>query len=112
QIIGFVKFSVPIATASAPASKNSNTSSAEAIPPIPIIGKSTWRFTSLIILIAIGLIALPDSPPVLLAMIGFLLDKSIRILVSVLIIVKPSAPAVSIAWAMPTISVTFGDNFT
>ena len=41
QAKGSMKFAVPIATAEAPAYKNSKTSSAFIMPPIPMIGKFT-----------------------------------------------------------------------
>ncbi len=74
--------------------------------------KDVCFLTSCTIRIATGLIAGPDNPPVLLAIIGFFVFKSIFIPVSVLIIVNPSAPAASIALAIWTMSVTFGDSFT
>ncbi|CEY34515.1 Uncharacterised protein [Streptococcus pneumoniae] len=62
--------------------------------------------------IATGLIAGPDNPPVRFAKIGLAVFKSRRIPSNVLIIVKPSAPAFSIAFAISTMFATFGDNFT
>src|SRR5699024_2324580 len=88
------------------------TSSLSSIPTITIIGIETCCLTSYIIRIAIGFIAGPDSPPVLLAISGLLLGRWICIPVNVLIIDKPSAPASSTDLAIETISVTLGDNFT
>src|SRR5699024_8334604 len=110
QTNGLLNLAVPTATALAPASKYSITSSAEVIPPIPIIGIFTTSLTSYIILIELGFIAVPERPPVRIAINGRLIGKIICILVNVLIIVSPSAPALSTALAISTTLVTFGDN--
>ncbi len=49
-----------------PAIINSTTSFQSIIPPMPIIGISTLREISKTFAIAIGLIAGPDKPPVIL----------------------------------------------
>ena len=54
---------LPIVTAFAPAIKNCLTSSADCIPPPPIIGVLISRAKSHTILNAIGLIAGPERPP-------------------------------------------------
>src|SRR5699024_12846851 len=110
QTNGLLKLAVPTATALAPASKYSITSSAEVIPPIPIIGIFTTSLTSYIILIEIGFIAGSERPPVRLAINGRLLGKCICIPVYVLIYVSPSASALSTALAISTRLVTLGDN--
>src|SRR5690554_944064 len=61
---------------------------------------------------AMGLIAGPDNPPVLLAKMGRFFLISIRIPVMVLIIVMPSAPPASTALAISVISLTLGDSLT
>ena len=61
---------------------------------------------------ATGLIAGPDNPPVIFAKTGFRVFKSKRTPISVFIIVNPSAPAASTAFAIGTMSVTLGESFT
>ena len=62
--------------------------------------------------IATGLMAGPLRPPVTVARIGFALRRSRRMPISVLMSTRPSAPASSTAFAIATISVTFGVSLT
>ena len=107
-----MKLCAPTATAVAPASKNSIASSALAIPPIPMIGMFTAFATCHTIRSATGFTAGPERPPVILPSNGFLVLISIAIPVNVLIMEIASAPASSTAFAICTISVTFGESFT
>ena len=59
---------------------------------------------------ATGKMAGPEKPPILLAMTGLRVRRSMRIPSRVLIRLMPSAPASSQALAMETISVTFGES--
>ena len=94
---GFIKLAVPISTALAPTSKNSIASAVFCIPPIPITGIFTLCDTCHTHLRAIGLIAGPDKPPVMVEIIGFLLSLSTAIANTVLIKERESAPAFSIS---------------
>ncbi len=69
--VGSIKFIVPSCTADAPAIINSTTSYQFIIPPIPIIGISTFWCTSKTFAKAIGFIAGPDKPPVIFWIFGF-----------------------------------------
>ncbi|CAB4746273.1 unannotated protein [freshwater metagenome] len=60
---------------------------------------------------AIGLIAGPESPPVLPPRCGRIVSKLITIDRTVLISANPSAPASTTPLAIETRSVTSGDNF-
>ena len=59
---------------------------------------------------ATGKTAGPERPPVVFARRGFLVFRSIRIPSRVLIRLMPSAPASSQAFAIDTMSVTFGES--
>ena len=102
---------VPMATAAAPARMNSSASSALQIPPMPITGTRTVWATWYTIRTATGLMAGPDSPPVLLARAKVLRFTSIFIPVRVLIREMASAPPSSAARAMTVMSVTLGLSF-
>ncbi len=67
---GLTKLAVPIWTAAAPAIKNSSASSAVMMPPIPITGIWVACTTCHTIRRATGLMAGPESPPVMLAIFG------------------------------------------
>ena len=86
------------------------TSDADDTPPIPMIGMETAFFTCHIIRTATGNTAGPEKPPVLFASTGLRRLISIRIPSRVLMSASPSAPASSAAFAIDTISVTFGDS--
>ena len=60
---------------------------------------------------ATGKMAGPEKPPMVLAMTGLRVRRSIRMPSSVLMSVSPSAPPSSHALAMDTISVTLGLSF-
>ena len=102
---------VPICTIVAPAKRNSTTSLAVAIPPIPIIGIFTALNTLCTLAIAMGLIAGPDRPPKVVLSLGLRVFKSIAIPTTVLIALTASAPPDSAAWAISSIRVTLGLNF-
>ena len=59
---------------------------------------------------ATGKMAGPENPPMVFAMTGFLVFRSIRSPKRVLIRLMPSAPAASHALAMETMSVTLGES--
>ncbi len=61
---------------------------------------------------AIGLIAGPESPPVILASFGRLVSMSTAMPVIVFINDMESAPASSTLFAIFVMSVTFGESFT
>ena len=75
------------------------------------MGRSTAWAVWYTIRTATGLMAGPDSPPVLLATAKVLFVMSIFIPVRVLIRDRASAPPASAALAVSVISVTFGLNF-
>src|SRR5574344_68048 len=108
QANGLRRFSDPTCTADAPAIIISITSSADATPPLPITGILQAFATCQTIRRAIGNIAGPEKPPVLQAITGLRFLMSIRIPRKVLTSVRPSAPASSTAFAIETMSVTFG----
>ena len=100
---------VPTWTAEAPATRNSIASSADQIPPMPIIGRSgRARAISQTIRSATGLIAGPLRPPISLARIGLRLRQSMAMPLIVLTRLTASAPPSAAARAMATTSVTFG----
>ena len=108
---GLMKFAVPTEMADAPASMNSMASSAVRIPPMPMMGIFTAWAHCQTIRTAMGLMAGPDMPPVLLARAKVLRSISIFIPVSVLISDITSAPPASAALAISAMSVTFGVSF-
>src|SRR5579864_8539135 len=61
---------------------------------------------------AIGLIAGPDSPPVMLLSRGFRVSTSIDIARKVLTRLRASAPAFAATWAIWAIEVTLGESLT
>ena len=111
QAKGSTRLAAPTSTAVAPAIIISSTSAAVDMPPMPITGMSTARATWYTIRRATGNTAGPDRPPVVLAMTGRRVRRSMRMPISVLIRLRPSAPASAQALAMATMSVTLGDSF-
>ena len=109
---GVTKLAVPTCTAVAPASKNSTTSVALMMPPMPISGTFTARATCHTMRKATGLMAGPDNPPVTLASTGRRVFTSIAIPTNVLMSESASAPASTQALAMATTSVTLGESLT
>src|SRR5574341_1332295 len=109
---GFMKFPVPIATADAPASRNSTASSPQVTPPTPTMGMGTALETSHTMRTAIGRIAGPDSPPVHEASFGRRVSTSMAMPTTVLISDTAVAPPAWAALAVSAMSVTFGDSFT
>ena len=89
---------------------NSMASNGQAIPPMPIIGIFTVLKQRHTASNAIGLIAGPLSPPVILASLNRRLRGSIAVPTTVLIMLSASAPASSQAFAMTRIFVTFGES--
>ena len=109
---GLTNWAVPIWTAEAPAMKNSRASSAVQIPPIPTTGMFTVLHTSHTMRRAMGLIAGPESPPVMFPNRGVLVSMLTAIPISVLMRESESAPASSALRAMMVTSVTLGESLT
>ena len=82
------------------------------IPPMPMTGTRAVRATCQTIRKATGLMAGPDSPPVMLASRGRRVSMSIAMPVIVLISESASAPPASALRAITLMSVTFGESFT
>ena len=70
EMAGSIKLAVPTCMDVAPARKNSMASVAFIIPPIPTMGILTALYTCHTIRNATGLIAGPESPPVMVDNIG------------------------------------------
>src|SRR5581483_10868174 len=109
---GCRKVAVPTCTAAAPASMYSAASSAVAMPPQPITAIltarahwKTWRST-------IGLIAGPESPPMMLPRQGLNVFTSIAIDRMVLATTTASAPSASAARATSGMLPVFGVSLT
>ncbi len=98
--------------ADAPASMNSITSSAVLMPPMPITGMRTVFAASHTMRKAMGLIAGPDSPAVMLEMRGWRVSASMAMATKVFTSEMASAPASSAARATSGMLVTLGDSFT
>ena len=77
-----------------------------------MIGTFTALWISYTDLTAIGLIAGPDSPPILFESIGRVVSISIFMALTVFMAVKASAPASTAATAKSAIFDTLGVNFT
>jgi len=107
-----MKQAVPICIALEPASMNSMASVAFIIPPIPQTGILTALYTCHTIRRAIGLMAGPERPPVMVDSKGFRLSASMAIPRKVLTRETASAPAPSTARAISAISVTLGESLT
>ena len=112
-VSGCVKLAVPIWTASAPAAKNSNTSSKFSIPPIPMIGISKTLYKRETQPIATGLIPIPEYPPWTMVFLNFPFTNSnfIEVPFNVFIALTASAPAFCAASPSFSIEVTFGVSF-
>src|SRR6185436_14719175 len=92
--------------------RNSRTSSALVIPPIPMIGTPGMADAiSHTMRTATGLIAGPERPPVLAAIRGARFRQSIAMPFIVLMAEMPSAPPSIAAFAIGTMSVMFGVSF-
>src|SRR6185437_8071233 len=109
---GSQKFAVPTSTAAAPASMNSITSSAVVMPPMPMTGISTVCAASYTMRRAIGLIAGPLKPAVMLEMRGLRVLASMAMPTKVFTSETASAPAFSADLAMAAMLVTLGESFT
>ena len=79
---------------------------------MPITGILTAFATSYVILKAIGLIAGPDRPAVLLLNTVLRLSMSMAMALNVLTRLSASAPTSSHAFAISTMSLALGDSFT
>ena len=108
QAKGSVRFAAPTCTAVAPASSISITFSALLMPPMPMMGTETASYTCHTIRRATGNTAGPEKPPMMLASTGRRVRGSMRMPSSVLIRLRPSAPASSQARATAAMSVTLG----
>ena len=82
------------------------------IPPRPTTGIFTVFATCQTIRSAIGLMAGPESPPVMVESSGLRVLASTAIPSKVFITDKLSAPSASTARAISATSVTFGESFT
>ena len=108
---GFIKFKVPIWIAEAPAIINSTTSCQFIIPPIPIIGISTFLFISNTLASATGLIAGPESPPVTEKIFGLRVNILNEFHTCVLIAETASPPSCLTTLANSAMYETFGESF-
>src|SRR5450631_3539871 len=112
--VGSLKVAVPTWIALAPAATSCSASSPVRTPPTPMIGTAGRRpsimaaRTCQMARTATGRMAGPDSPPVTPATWGSNRSVSMTIASRVLIMVSPSAPALTQARAISTMSVTSG----
>src|SRR5215472_14363827 len=91
---------------------NSMTSAALEIPPMPSTGIVTDLAASYTMRTAMGLIAGPESPALMLAMRGLRELTSMAMARNVLTNEMASAPASWATWAICAMLVTLGDSFT
>ena len=90
---------VPIWNAVAPTIINSTASFQFTIPPMPIIGISTFLEISRTLASATGLMAGPDKPPVIFLIFGFLEYMSNEVPIKVFIADTASPPFVFTTFA-------------
>jgi hypothetical protein len=102
---------VPNATILAPTATKSSTSSADATPPMPTIGRSTAAAHAQTHARAIGLSAGPEYPPAARASTGCPEERSSARPRMVLISESPSAPASATARADSAMSHVAGESF-
>src|SRR6202167_6226416 len=108
---GSWKIAVPTLTSVAPARMSSSASGPVRTPPMPMMGTSgSASRTCQMHRTATGRLAGPESPPVVPASTGRMVAMSIAMPSKVLISESPSAPAVTQARAIATMSVTSGDS--
>ena len=110
-VIGRVKFAVPTPIAVAPARMNSIASRVEEMPPMPMTGSETARHACHTMRTAMGRMAGPDTPPVIVPVAVRLASTSMTMPLKVFIAEMAVAPPASDARAISPIDVTLGVSF-